>query len=215
MKDTDQLVDSLVGDLEPVAVSRDLWLPVALWFLGSTLYVMAASQLIGPIRPNALEQLHTVPRYAVEIALGLAALATVAVAAFRSAIPGRLTALFGRVALTLAAIWGAGFLVALVSPALEPSMLGKRGHCYLETFVYATPPLLVALWWQRRHYCLAPVRSALLVGLVAGGLPGLYMQIACMYQPMHGLAFHLGPALVVAACSPLLLALWNRLASRG
>lgn len=215
MRDTDQLVDSLVNDLKPVAASRDLLLPVVLWFLASVAYVVVMTELIGPVRPNALEQLQSVPRYTLEIAFGIVALATVAVAAFRSAIPGRLTALFGRIALALAAIWGAGYIVAVVAPALEPSMLGKRGHCYLETFVYALPPLLVALWWQRRHYCLAPARSALLAGLVAGGLPGLYMQVACMYQPLHGLAFHLGPALVVAACSPLLLSAWDRLANRG
>ena len=54
-----------------------------------------------------------------------------------------------------------------------------------------------------------------MAGLVAGGLSGLYMQIACMYQPLHGLAFHVGPALVVAACAPLVLTVWNRLANRG
>jgi hypothetical protein len=215
MRDTDQLVDSLVGDLQPVPAPRDMRLPVALWFLCSAAYVVVLTHLIAPARPGVLEQLQTVPRFTAEISLGVVALAVMAVAAFRSAIPGRLTATFGRIAVALVAVWIAGFLLAIAAPALEPSMLGKRGHCYLETFAYATPPLLAALWWQRRHYALAPSRSAILVGLVAGGLPGLYMQIACMYLPLHGLAFHLGPALLVAACAPLLLFVWSRLTDRG
>ena len=94
-------------------------------------------------------------------------------------------------------------------------MLGKRGHCYLETIVYATPPLVVAVWWQRKHFSLAPARSAALAGLVAGGIPALYMQIACMYQPVHGLVFHLGPALLVAAAASQLPRVWNWLANPG
>ena len=215
MRDTDQLVDSLVNDLEPVQAQRGIHLPAALWVLGSAVWVVALTQLFGPIRPNALEQLQTIPRFAGEIVLGVVALATLAMAAFRSAIPGQLTPGFSRTAFTLVGIWAAGYLVAIVFPSLEPSMLGKRGHCYLETFAYTTPPLLVALWWQRRRYSLAPARSAVMAGLVAGGLSGLYMQIACMYQPLHSLAFHLAPALVVAACAPLVLKAWNRLANRG
>lgn len=215
MRETDQLVDSLVGGLEPVSVRRNVRLPAILWLLGSAVWVVALTHLFGPIRPNALEQLQTVPRFAGEIVLGVVALATLALAAFRSAIPGHLTPGFRRAAFALVAAWAGGYLVAIAVPTLEPGMLGKRGHCYLETFAYTTPPLLAALWWQRRGYSLAPARSALMAGLVAGSLSGLYMQIACMYQPLHGLVFHLGPALVVAACSPLLLAVWNRLANRG
>ena len=215
MRETDQLLERLVGDLEPVPVQGDIRLPAALWLLGSAIWVVALTQLSGPIRPNALEQLQTVPRFAGEIVLGMVALATLAIAAFRSAIPGYLTPGFSRVAFALVAIWAGGYILAIALPSLEPSMLGKRGHCYLETFAYTTPPLLVALWWQRRHYSLAPARSAVMAGLVAGGLSAVYMQIACMYLPLHGLAFHLGPALVVAAVAPLLLSAWNRLANRG
>ena len=42
-------------------------------------------------------------------------------------------------------------------------------------------------------------------GLVAGMLPALYMQIACMYTPLHILKFHIAPGLMVALVAPLLM----------
>ena len=35
------------------------------------------------------------------------------------------------------------------------------------------------------------------LGLAAGMLPALYMQIACMYLPAHILQFHILPGLMV------------------
>ena len=96
------------------------------------------------------------------------------------------------------------FLVGLASPALEPSMLGKRPMCFVETLIYSVPPLL-ALWFiQRRLYPLRPVASAMLAGLSSGLIPAVYMQFACMYEPLHILAFHIGPGLGVALIAALL-----------
>ena len=35
------------------------------------------------------------------------------------------------------------------------------------------------------------------VGLVAGPVPALYMQIACMYDPVHALTLHMLPGILV------------------
>ena len=102
------------------------------------------------------------------------------------------------------ALWLAQYMLGLVSPALEPSSLGKRDHCYLETMAYSLPPILVALFLVRRLYPLRFVRTAMTLGLVAGMLPALYMQLACMYDPAHILPFHLGPIAAVAAVGALL-----------
>ena len=47
-------------------------------------------------------------------------------------------------------------------------------------------------------------RAGALLGLAAGSLPALMMQIACMYSPEHILAFHIGPALAVAGAGAAL-----------
>ncbi len=215
MSDIDRLVDRLAGELEPVRAAGDVRLPLFLWFVFSALFVVAVIHLGGPVRPTAIEQLQSSPRFALEMLLGAGALVMLAVTAFHAAIPGRLRRVNTNLAVVLALLWSASFVLSLFLPALEPGMLGKRGHCYLETLLAAVPPLLVALWWQRRHYALAPYRAALGVGFVAAGFSALYMQVACMYLPMHNLLYHLGPAFVVALCAPLILWVWERLASRA
>ena len=215
MKDTRELIDELSRELEPVSSPPSLWRLWGLWLLVSAAWVVLVTHWLGPIRPTALAELQTVPRFTLEMLAGLVGAVGLAVASFHVAVPGGLSRRGMLVALGLAALWGCLLLLALVSPALEPSMLGKRNHCYLEAILSALPPLLALLYWQRRLYTLAPWRAAALAGLAAGLLPALYMQVACMYLPAHILLFHLGPALLTAAMAPLLLQAWNRLAPSG
>lgn len=215
MRDTRQLIDELSSALEPASPPPPLWRLWALWLLASGAWVVLVTYWLGPIRPTALAEIQTVPRFALEMLAGLVGAVALAVAGFRVAVPGSLSRRGLSAALALAALWGCLLLLALVSPALEPGMLGKRDHCYLEAILCSLPPLLALLYWQRRLYTLAPWRAAALAGLAAGLLPAWYMQVACMYLPAHNLLFHLGPALLTAACAPLLLQLWNRLAPSG
>lgn len=211
MNSRQQLVDSLAADLRPGRPLPPVNRVLAVWLPLSLLYVMLASALLGPIRETALVQLQTEPHFLLETLLGLAAIAATAFAAFRAGVPG----LAGRgprlVAGVLVAAWLLNHLVGLAYPALEPGMLGKRPHCYLETLLLAVPPLLAALYWLGRAYPLSPTRVMLAAGLACGLMPALYMQIACMYEPAHILKFHILPGLLVA---PLAL-LVNRLLPRG
>lgn len=211
MSSTEHLVNRLASELTPVTSPAAVAKVCALWLVVSAVYVVVLTHLVGPIRPVVLEQLQSEPRFALEMLLGAMAAAGLAVMAFSAAVPGRLGRTSVRALFALVLLWVAGFAVGIAFPALEPSMLGKRNHCYLETFLYALPPLLVALWWQRRQYALEPARAAVLAGLAAGILPALYMQVACMYQPLHILAFHVGPGLAVAAAAPLMLKGMQRL----
>ena len=127
------------------------------------------------------------------------AIAFTTLVAFRAAVPGALTRRFAALGIGLLMVWIGCYLVGLVSPALEPSMLGKRHYCVYETFVYAVPPVILAYMLTRRLYPLQPVGTALALSLAAGMMPALYMQIACMYAPDHILKFHILPGLVIAA----------------
>ena len=130
--------------------------------------------------------------------LGLSALTVAAEPAFRAAVPGALTSRLAFTSAGLVVLWIAAYVVGLVAPALEPSMLGKRNHCFLETFLYALPPAGLACYLCWKYYPLEPSKMALRCGLAAGLMPALYMQIACMYDPGHILLFHILPGLVVA-----------------
>ena len=209
MRKRDDLLDSLTSGLVPVAPAPNLRTLTLVWLLVSACYVVVLTHFLGPIRPTAINQLQSEPRFMLEMLLGAMAAVGLAAVAFRAATPAALGRGVAAVVGAMAVLWIGGLVAGLFSPALEPSMLGKRDHCYVETFVYAVPPLVGLLYWQRKLYPLQPEKAALLAGLAAGVLPALYMQIACMYQPSHILAFHVGPALVVAAIAPLLLRLWR------
>jgi len=197
MSSREDLISALSSDLQSVRPVVNIDLMAAAWLVLSALYVVAATHWFGPIRPNAFSQLAAEPRFLVETLCGVAAITLTAFTAFRAAIPGALTSRFAIVALVLMGVWLACYGIGLVSPALEPSMLGKRAHCIWETFVYGLPPVLLAFVFTRRLYPLQPLQTAMAFGLAAGMIPALYMQIACMYVPAHLLQFHILPGLMV------------------
>ncbi len=198
MNRRDELIQQLSADLESVRPAPSVDLVSVLWLVTSAAYVIVLTHLWGPIRPNALHQLSTEPRFLAETALGVAAIALAAVMAFRAAVPGALASGLRRAAFAMLGLWLASYVVGLYSPALDPSMLGKRPHCMWETLVYALPPALAGLLLVRRLYPLQPVHTATAVGLVSGMIPALYMQLACMYVPSHILLFHILPGMLMA-----------------
>jgi hypothetical protein len=209
MNSHDELINALSHELAPSRPVPSVNMMAFAWLVASALYVVAITHLFGPIRPAALIQLTTEPRFLLESLLGVAAISVSALAGFRAAIPGALNASLARLATVVMILWLASYLFGLYSPALEPSMAGKRPHCLVETFIYGIPPIGFALLLVRRLYPLRPMRTALALSLAAGMLPALYMQIACMYSPAHILQFHILPGmalvLVGAALAVLLL----------
>ena len=147
-----QLLDSLVADLAPVRPPPSVTRLSLLWLVGACAWVAAMTWLMGPLRPGVGEQLLHYPRFLFETVLGFTALSGAAVLLFRSALPGSSSRAALRLVLALLGLWLASFLFGLVSPALEPGMHGKRPHCIFETYAYALPPLLVALYWLQRLY---------------------------------------------------------------
>lgn len=196
-RDTDKLIASLSTGLKPVKSQLPVNLIALLWLASSAAFVMTITHLFGPIRPNALTQLSTEPRFLLETLLGVVAISYTAVVAFRSAVPGAASKRSIVFAVGLMVLWLANYGVGLVDPALQPSMLGKRDHCVFETLLFAIPPACLAFLLTRRLYPLKPVSSALLFSLVAGMLPALYMQVACMYAPLHIIQMHIIPGLLV------------------
>ena len=194
----DELINELSADLTAVKPATNVGVLAWVWLATSTAYVILLTHLWGPIRPNAFQQLAGEPRFFVETLLGVAAIAMTALAAFKAAVPGALSHRLASLSAGLLGLWLASYVLGLFSPALEPSMLGKRPHCLWETLVYALPPAIVGFVLVRRLYPLRPIRTATVVAMVSGLIPALYMQLACMYAPAHMLAFHVLPGLSVA-----------------
>lgn len=195
--DTDKLIASLSSGLQPVRTPPRAEIIALLWLVASAGFVIGITHWLGPIRSNALTQLATEPRFLLETLLGVAAISFMAIMAFRTAVPGAASGRGLCLGAALMVLWLANYLVNLAYPALEPSMLGKRDHCVFETMIFALPPAVLALLLSRRLYPLKPVQSASLFCLTAGMMPALYMQIACMYMPLHILQMHILPGLLV------------------
>ena len=202
------LISNLSRDLAPVSSPSNINRLAIAWFLLSAIFVVAMTHLFGPIRPGAFSQLGTEPRFLLETMLGVAAILWTSLLAFRSAVPAALSKQFAATGMVLMALWLAQYVIGFVSPAVEPSRLGKRAYCYFETLVYSVPVILTGLFLVRRLYPLRPVRTAMSIGLVAGMLPALYMQLACMYEPLHIRAVHILPGLLMVGVGAGIAAKW-------
>ena len=203
------LISNLSRDLAPVSPPPNINRLAIAWFLLSAIFVVAITHLFGPIRPDAFSQLGTEPRFLLETMLGVAAILWTSLLAFRSAVPATLSKQFAATGMVLMALWLAQYVIGFVSPALEPSMLGKRDHCFSETLVYSLPVILTGLFLIRRLYPLRPLRTAMSIGLAAGMLPALYMQLACMYEPSHILGYHILPGLLMVGAAAGIAAIWR------
>jgi len=203
------LISNLSRDLASVPPPPNINRLAIAWFLLSAIFVVAMTHLFGPIRPGAFSQLGTEPRFLLETMLGVAAILWTSLLAFRSAVPATLSKQFAASGMVLMALWLAQYVIGFVSPALEPSMLGKRDHCFSETLVYALPVILTGLFLIRRLYPLRPLRTAMSIGLAAGMLPALYMQLACMYEPSHILGYHILPGLLMVGAAAGIAAIWR------
>ena len=205
----DDLIANLSSDLAPVRKIPNVNRLAAAWFLLGAVFVVSATHVAGPVRPGAYSQLMTEPRFLLETLLGVMAILWTSLLAFRGAVPAALTHRFALAGAVLMALWLAQYVFGLLAPALEPSALGKRGHCSLEVMLYSAPLILVALFFIRRLYPLGFVRTALSAGLAAGMMPALYMQLACMYEPNHILSFHIFPGLVMALAAAAIALVWR------
>lgn len=205
MTSRDDLIRELGQDLTPAPRLRDPRALALLWFVGSWAFVAALTWAMAPFRPGFVEQLLAHPRFAGESLFGLAAGALAIVLLFRLGVPGS-GAPRRRVALALGGlgIWSLAYVWGLADPALEPSMAGKRPWCVFEVLVYGFPVMLAALLALRRLAPLQRSAAGLVAGAAAGAIPGLIMQVACMYVPAHILSFHVAPIAVLAALGALL-----------
>ena len=112
--------------------------------------------------------------------------------------------------LVLLVAWLACYVVGFFSPALATGMLGKREHCFTESLVLGLPAMAAGWWLMRLLYPLRPLRSTAALGIAAGLAPGLYMQLACMYEPAHILSLHILPGLLMVLAGAAIASLWRQ-----
>jgi hypothetical protein len=202
MRDPTPLIDSLSARLEPVARYRSTRTALRMWLIG-WLATLALVLGVGTMRPGAGAQLAHSPQLALEMLIGVAAGIALTLAAVSFAVPGSRKRFVGLGALALVA-WIALLLIGLVVPAVPPSLVGQRSACYLQVILFALPMLAIGIRVLRSGYVVNGALGGAVLGLASGALPALAMQFACLYEPLHGLVFHLGPVLLTGALGALL-----------
>ncbi len=190
------LIKDLSSDLQPVTPRTGIILPTLLWFFASWTYVVVLGLYLGPLREGALELLLTSPQFAIESSIGLVSAALFCLIALQESIPGLQKQWLVYLGYFSVILWISCYVVGLVFPAFEPSLLGKRAHCVLEAYLYSFPPVIAGFILIYRRFSLHSIRAGFFIGISAGILSALFMQFACLYDPLHTLTHHIGPALV-------------------
>ncbi len=198
MRDSQPLIDSLVADLMPIRPFKAGPIALTLWILG-WLATIGLTLATGPLRPGALAQLTSTSPLSLEIVIGLLAGWAITQTAIVLAIPGRRATTWLWLSAATMIVWIGVYIAAIFVSTVEPSMLGKRAGCYLEVVAFAAPTLLLGAWLMRRGYVVSGWVAGAALGVAAGALPGLMMQLACMHEPVHILLYHLGPIAGTAA----------------
>ena len=198
-KDREQLISELSNDLTVSGRAGSTADMTAWWLLFNFIIAALLIHATGPFRAGSLQQAEAHPQFLIESLTGALAIIVLSMSAFRSGIPSglvRLKKLFPVLALLI--VWLGFYVVGIWSPALEPSTLGARtSPCYLETVIYGLPSLLLGLYTIGRLWPLNGGWTGLLIGLAAGTTTALYMQFACMYEPVHIITHHLIPGLLL------------------
>ncbi len=205
------LINALAADLRVAPKRLPLAAVALLWGIVTVCWAAVSMSAMGPFRAGAFAQLLVNPQLSFESALGVAAILAMTWYAFAQAVPGRASSIGALCAAGFTGAWIVIQLAALVHPALEPSMLGKRSDCTLEMLIYVLPPSLLGAWLIWRRFPLHAMRAGAALVAAASMAPALLMQFACMYIPQHIIVAHILPIPLFALTGALLaLALTRR-----
>lgn len=200
-----ELIRELVEDLSPSRRLAPARAAALGWLAAAALLVGAATLASGPLRPGALGQLVSDPRFALDVALGGAAAVAAILGLARLRVPSLAPARRRAApALALLLAWLAFQPLGLLAREAPSSTLGARPLCWLQVLLFSLAPLAAALLLARRAAPLERAWTGVLAGLAAGALGALAMQLGCQNDPLHALAAHLAPAVGVTMAGALL-----------
>jgi hypothetical protein len=182
-----------------------------IWFAAAFIISAAWMHAVQVFRPGFVSQLAHHPFFLLEIASALLLAAAGAYAAFVHAIPGERIARGTSILLwVLTSMFIISLAAGFTGLAPESSKVGARHACWLEVVVYGATVLVVFLLMIRRGWVRFSLNRGLFYGVVAGLIPAALMQLACMYDPMHGVRFHYLPVVFLIPAGLLVMRVVHR-----
>ncbi len=183
------------GAIEPRALR---WLALA------SLIALLAIVLREPLRDAPLARLMGAPRDALAVGMGLLAILSAGLAAFRSGVPSLTSPLRHALwPLLFGSAWIGLLAIGVLDGDGAATVERTRALCWLEVFGYGAPGLWLGLLAVRRLWPLHGAWSGALLGFAAGSIPALIMEFACVNEPGHSLVYHVAPGLALAAVGAL------------
>ena len=203
--DQNKFIDHLVSDLKPTQPLRPPGVRTLLWFSLIVVSTALTTLWVHEYRPDFWIQLSQHWRFKAEIASGTLLVLSTFYIVFASSIPGEEVKPWAKLTYLVSFLVFAGSIISsfgMASP--EASSLGARPFCEVEVFIYGGLSM-GGLFYLIRNGIVIPYSSMnMLLGFSAGLISALIMQLACMYDPWHGLVFHFGPALLLGVAGWLL-----------
>lgn len=193
-----EFINELTNDLQPVKPLASPMKRYAIWLIFSLISVGLALLVLRPYRPDFISSLSSLGFLAETLMAFLPALLCGYVAIQLSHPGVKVTRAHYFVA-ALPFVLFLGFLAYgyFFEPSLAPSMAGKRPHCFTETLVLSWIPICAMVYLIRGGYALNNMALSLTVALSGSTIPMAYMQVACMYDPLHVFRLHVTPTLIV------------------
>ena len=195
--DRSDFIEALVADLQPVRPPMRWLGAVGIWSAVSWLFVTTEIFAKGALREGVGLEILASPRFAFELAIGLATGFAAIAVGLEMGTPGAPWSLRRPhlpVALMIAWILVAG---SDAFSSLVVTSAPMRTACFAETLLVSLPPWAFALHLLRRRALLQAGRAGFLTGAAAAAIPAFWMQLACVTQSHHNLTAHLSPILIV------------------
>ena len=203
--DPNKFIDHLVDDLKPTPPLRSPGFRTVISF--SFLVVVTALTIlwVHEYRPGFWSQLNEHWRFQVEIVSGIALTLSTFYIVFASSIPGeKVNRGIQLTCLVSFFVFAGSLFIGFGTASPESSKLGARPFCELEVLIYGGLSMGGLFYLIRNGIIVSYSSKNLLLGFSAGLISALIMQLACMYDPWHGLLFHFIPALLLGALGWLL-----------
>lgn len=201
----EELIRELAAQAAVPAGYRSVPARTLRWMFAAALAAVLVMAVREPLSGSALAGLLSAPGDAFAPALGVLVVVTASLAAFRSGAPSVVPPV--RYALwpaLLSFAWILLLVYAAQQPADAVEMHAKRAHCWLEVLGAAAPGLLLGVAAVRRLWPLHGAWSGALLGLAAGAIAAVAMDLACDPGARHSLAFHVVPGIALAVPGGLL-----------